>query len=39
MNVLEITTYKVGGVYTHVAELVKRMKNKKAIILTGNSKK
>ncbi len=38
MKILEITTYKVGGVYTHVAELVKRMKNK-TIILTGNSKK
>jgi len=38
MNILEITTYKVGGVYTHVAELVKRMKNK-TIILTGSSKK
>ncbi len=38
MNILEITTYKVGGVYTHVAEIVKRMKND-TIILTGSSKK
>lgn len=38
MNILEITTYKVGGVYTHVAEIVKRIKDN-TIILTGNSKK
>jgi len=38
MNIAEITTYKVGGVYTHVEEIVKRM-NINSIIITGNSKK
>jgi len=38
MNIAEITTYKVGGVYTHVEELVKRI-NADTLIITGSSKK
>lgn len=38
MNIAEITTYKEGGVYTHVLELVKRM-NKNTILISGNTKK
>jgi len=37
MNIAEITTYKEGGVYTHVAELVKRLQHP-SLIITGNSK-
>ncbi len=38
MNVAEITTYKEGGVYTHVVELVKRMKVT-TLCISGNTKK
>ena len=38
MKVAEITAYKEGGVYTHVAELVRRMKVK-TIIISGNTRK
>ena len=38
MNVAEITTYKEGGAYTHVVELVKGI-NADILILTGNTKK
>ncbi|HUV84012.1 MAG TPA: glycosyltransferase family 4 protein [archaeon] len=37
MNITEITTYKVGGIYTHVTELVKRIEAN-SIIITGNTK-
>ncbi len=37
MNIAEIATYKEGGVYTHVAELVKRLQHP-SLIITGNSK-
>ena len=38
MNIAEITTYKEGGVYTHVVDLVKGM-NVKSLVVTGNTKK
>ncbi len=38
MNVAEITTYKEGGAYTHVVELVKKI-NADIVIITGNTKK
>jgi len=38
MKIAEITTYKEGGAYTHVIELVKGLKSE-TIIVTGNSKK
>ena len=38
MKIAEITTYKEGGAYTHVVELVKNFKSK-TIIVTGNTKK
>ena len=38
MNIAEITTYKEGGAYTHVVELVKEL-NSDVIIVTGNTKK
>ncbi|MCK5632165.1 glycosyltransferase family 4 protein [bacterium] len=38
MNIAEITTYKEGGAYTHVVELIKKL-NGEIIILTGNTKK
>jgi glycosyltransferase involved in cell wall biosynthesis len=38
MNIAEITTYEEGGVYTHVMELVKRLKAN-TIIISGNTKK
>ena len=38
MRVAEITTYKEGGVYTHVAELASRLPDQ-ALLITGNSKK
>ena len=38
MNIAEITTYKEGGAYTHVVELVKGMKED-IVIVTGNTKK
>lgn len=38
MNIAEITTYKEGGAYTHVVELVKKL-NGEIIIITGNTKK
>ena len=38
MNIAEITTYKEGGAYTHVIELVKGFKSN-ALIVTGNTKK
>ena len=37
MNIAEITTYKEGGIYTHVVELIKHF-NQKPLIITGNSK-
>ena len=37
MNVAEITTYKEGGAYTHVIELVKKL-NANILIFTGNTK-
>jgi glycosyltransferase involved in cell wall biosynthesis len=37
MNVAEITTYKEGGAYTHVKELVKDI-DANILILTGNTK-
>lgn len=37
MNIAEIATYKEGGVYTHVAELVKRLRHP-SLIITGNTK-
>jgi len=36
MNIAEVTTYKEGGVYTHVAELVKRI-DANILIITGNT--
>jgi len=38
MKIAEITTYKEGGAYTHVIELVKRF-DLDTIIVTGNTKK
>lgn len=38
MHIAEITAYKDGGVYTHVAELVKKM-DIPSLIITGNTKK
>ena len=38
MKIAEITTYKEGGAYTHVIELVKGF-NDEAILVTGNTKK
>lgn len=38
MKIAEITTYKEGGAYTHVIELVKGLKSD-TIIITGNTKK
>ena len=38
MNIAEVTTYKEGGVYTHVIELIKKRKDD-FIIITGNTKK
>jgi glycosyltransferase involved in cell wall biosynthesis len=38
MKVAEITTYKEGGAYTHVVELVKNI-NADIIIITGNIRK
>jgi glycosyltransferase involved in cell wall biosynthesis len=37
MNIAEITTYKEGGAYTHVAELVKKI-DANILIITGNTK-
>jgi glycosyltransferase involved in cell wall biosynthesis len=37
MNIAEITTYKEGGAYTHVKELVKDI-DANILILTGNTK-
>jgi len=37
MNIAEITTYKEGGAYTHVVELVKDI-DANILILTGNTK-
>ncbi len=37
MNIAEITTYKEGGAYTHVVELVKEI-DANILILTGNTK-
>ena len=38
MKIAEITTYKEGGAYTHVVELVKGLKSE-SLIVTGNVKK
>lgn len=38
MNIAEITTYKEGGAYTHVIELVKKI-NANILIVTGNTHK
>lgn len=38
MKIAEITTYKEGGAYTHVIELIKGLKSD-TIIVTGNTKK
>ena len=38
MNIAEITTYKEGGAYTHVVELVKGI-SADTVIITGNTKK
>ena len=38
MNIAEITTYKEGGAYTHVVELVKKL-DSNVLIVTGNTKK
>lgn len=38
MNIAEITTYREGGAYSHVAELVKGI-NENLLIITGNTKK
>jgi len=38
MNIVEITTYKEGGIYTHVLELAKRIDANK-ILISGNTKK
>ncbi|UCD14106.1 MAG: glycosyltransferase family 4 protein [Thermoplasmatales archaeon] len=38
MNIAEITTYREGGAYTHVAELVKGIKAN-ILIISGNTKK
>jgi glycosyltransferase involved in cell wall biosynthesis len=37
MNIAEITTYKEGGAYTHVVELIKEI-DADFLILTGNTK-
>ncbi len=40
MNIAEVTTYKEGGVYTHVIELIKeKQKEDEFIVVTGNTKK
>ena len=40
MNIAEITTYKEGGVYTHVIELIKKAtKEHNFIVITGNTKR
>jgi glycosyltransferase involved in cell wall biosynthesis len=39
MNIAEITTYKEGGAYTHVVELVKGFKKDKILIISGNTNK
>jgi len=38
MNIAEITTYKEGGAYTHVVELVKGI-DEDIVIITGNTEK
>jgi glycosyltransferase involved in cell wall biosynthesis len=38
MKVAEITTYKEGGIYTHVAELADRI-HAETLLITGNSSK
>ena len=38
MKIAEITTYKEGGAYTHVVELIKGI-NAETLIITGNTKK
>jgi len=38
MNIVEVTTYKEGGAYTHVVELIKGI-NADIIVVTGNTKK
>ena len=38
MNIAEITTYKEGGAYTHVVELIKRI-DADIVVVTGNTKK
>ena len=38
MNIAEVTTYKEGGAYTHVIELVKGLKSN-SLIVVGNTKK
>jgi len=38
MNIVEVTTYKEGGAYTHVVELIKGI-NAEIVIVTGNTKK
>lgn len=38
MNIAEITTYKEGGAYTHVVELVKGFKKDNILIISGNTK-
>ena len=39
MNIAEITTYKEGGAYTHVVELVKGLNADNLLIISGNTKK
>lgn len=38
MNVAEITTYKEGGAYTHVVELIKKI-DADIVVITGNTRK
>ena len=38
MNIAEITTYREGGAYTHVVELVKKI-NANMLIISGNTRK
>jgi glycosyltransferase involved in cell wall biosynthesis len=38
MNIAEITTYKEGGAYTHVVELIKKI-NAHFLVITGNTRK
>jgi glycosyltransferase involved in cell wall biosynthesis len=38
MNIAEITTYKEGGAYTHVVELIKTI-DADIVIITGNTRK